>query len=87
MNTEKMANKIAMKTSAKMDGYTIVAQQGQSVYLLADKSGKKGRVLSLTQGILFKPFNIQSILARGYWEKYNGSQDKMDELLDEVEEE
>jgi hypothetical protein len=87
MNTEKLAVKIAMKMIAKMDGYTIIAQQGDSVYLLADKSGKKGRVLSLKQGSLFKPFNLQSIIARGYWEEYKGSQSKMDELIDEVDEE
>jgi hypothetical protein len=66
----------------------IIAYQGTKRYLLEvglDHRGlPMGRVLDLGQGKLFPPFNIHSILARGYWEEYTGSQDILDDLLSRV---
>lgn len=66
-----------------------VSQSGAGRYLLAVSGtpGKEdciGRVLDLAQGILFPDFPFDSILARGYWVDYKGSQDLLAELLPKV---
>ncbi len=47
----------------------------------------KGRVLDLDQGILFREFAFDSILARGYWSDYTGEQSALADLLAQVAEE
>lgn len=42
------------------------------------------QILDLTQGILFDPFLLDSILARGYWEEYTGSRAELTDLLNQV---
>jgi len=61
----------------------IVAKRGETSYLLETVPGM-GRVLDLEQKVLFPEFNIQSILARGYWEPFAGSQDELSNLLSQV---
>jgi len=61
----------------------IVARRGETSYLLETAPGI-GRVLDLEQKVLFPEFNIQSIIARGYWESYTGSQDELANLLSQV---
>jgi len=61
----------------------IIAKRGETSYLLETSLGM-GRVLDLEQKVLFPELNIQSILARGYWEPYTGSQDELANLLSQV---
>lgn len=61
----------------------IVAQNGPDTFLV-DVGGGKGRILDRGQGVYFAPWNIESILARGYWEPYQGSQDVLVNLLADV---
>ena len=82
-----IVDNVTKRSVVENDDYKIVAQQGKSVFLLADKTGKMGRVLSLTQKMLFKPFNLQSILARGYWEDFTGEQSVLSKLLKQVDDE
>lgn len=42
------------------------------------------RVLDLDQGRLFQPYNVDSILARGYWDEPEGDEDAA-KLLEGVE--
>jgi hypothetical protein len=51
----------------------VIAKSG-SAYLLEIEEGQ-GRVLDLAQHRLFPPNAIASILARGYWEPFDGDQD------------
>lgn len=70
----------------------IVATQGANRYLLVEdninklENDTKSRVLDLNQQKLFPWFNLQSILARGYWKNYNGNQDILENLLSQVKE-
>jgi hypothetical protein len=48
----------------------IVASQGDTRFLVHLEDPNLARVLDLNQGRFFPPFNIRSILARGYWEEY-----------------
>lgn len=49
----------------------IVAKRGKSTYLV-DAGDGKGQVYDESTRTLHPPFNIQSILARGYWEPFEG---------------
>jgi len=64
----------------------IIAHQGTSAYLV-QVSKDKSRVLDMDQKIFFKPFNTQSILARGYWEEYTPKEGELEKLLKKVREE
>lgn len=47
----------------------IIATRSASGYLI-DVGNNQGRVFDIEKKIIFTPFNINSILARGYWEDY-----------------
>ena len=60
---------------------------GQSVggdALLIDVGEGMGRVLDLRHRRFFAPLSIQSIIARGYWQDYDGEQN-LDERLEGVQ--
>lgn len=63
--------------------WTIIATQGSEAYLI-EMEKNRGRVLDLNQGILFPEFNIHSIIARGGWEEFTGSQDILPDLIAKV---
>jgi hypothetical protein len=67
----------------------IVGKQGTKRYLIDVGTDERGvplaRVLDLRRRKLFKPFNAYSIVARGYWEEYDGDQSILPELLSQVE--
>jgi len=61
----------------------VIAQQGDTVYLIG--VGKDlARVLDGEQNKLFPPFNVHSILARGYWENFDGDLETVRGLLNRV---
>ncbi len=64
----------------------IIAVQGDEVYLIAI-GNNLGRVLSLEQGIYFAPFNLESLIARGYWEDFKGNQSILNKLKEQVRDE
>ena len=45
-----------------------VAQSSEDTFLVQVDEGI-GRVVELDTGIVFPPFNIDSIIARGYWDE------------------
>ena len=54
----------------------IIAQkEGGEILLVGDEN--QSSVWDTTQNIRYPAFNTQSILARGYWVAYTGSQDKL----------
>lgn len=68
----------------------ILAKRGKNTYLILTKDHedplkRKGRVLSVICKTLYPEMKLDSILMRGYWEEYKGSQDKLKELLKSVE--
>ncbi len=60
----------------------IVAKRGEAVFLLA-VSNKVGRVLDMESSILYPENDLESIVARGYWENYTGKQNA-EELIKQV---
>ena len=64
-------------------GWTIIAKQGNDRYLV-DVGEEKARVLDTVQRILFGPWHRESIIARGYWERYDAKPGELDDLLAEV---
>ena len=63
-----------VKLTAKKQYRKVVAKQGNSRYLI-DVGNDKGVIVDTNTGETFKPFNIHSILARGYWNEYEGEDD------------
>lgn len=66
----------------------IIAHQDNRRYLaVTDENEERplGRVIDLDQGMMFPPFNVHSILARGYWEECEHSDALLNEILAEVE--
>lgn len=61
----------------------IIAYRSNSVYLI-DIGNGKGRVLDLYQKTYFPPFNLISIIARGYWEEYKGDQSILPKLKEQI---
>jgi hypothetical protein len=63
-----------------------VLAKSASAFLIEFEDGY-GRVLDLEQGRLFPPNSVDSILARGYWEPFNGDPssilDRVGELKDD----
>lgn len=62
----------------------IVAQQGknpETASYLIMTGPNRARVFDGDVNILYPEFNMQSILSRGYWEDYTGSQDIIQALL------
>lgn len=77
-----------MPQGVETDNWRIAAE-GDDAYLLvvsgtAGEYGCIGRVLDLTQGILFPEFPYDSLLARGYWNEYTGPQTALPGLLKKV---
>ena len=68
----------------------IIATKGENIYLLVKedvnkkKKKTKGRVLDLNAQKLYPWFYANSIISRGFWEPYEGNQDILDGLLDQV---
>lgn len=52
----------------------ILAQQGEGRYLIS-LGNDQGQILDLNENALYPPIFIHSILARGYWEDYDGNVD------------
>ena len=65
----------------KITDCKIIAVRGKSSYLLEIPNSKKGIVLDLFNNNISKPFNMASIVARGYWEEYKGEQSELPKLL------
>ena len=63
----------------------IIAIQGEDCYLI-EVDDKNSRVCetNLRPPLIFPPFPTQSIIARGYWENFNGPPELVDELLAEA---
>ena len=69
-----------------MSDCKVIAVRGGDDYLLVDsrsEAPEKARVLA--DGVLYPPFNINSILARGYWEEGSLPDDELDALISEAE--
>lgn len=49
----------------------VIATQGTSRFLI-QTAKDKGRILDLDQQDYFPEFNIHSLIARGYWEAFEG---------------
>jgi hypothetical protein len=57
----------------------VVAQRaGTQAYLVDLEDGYGGRVADFEAGTLWQPTNMQSLLARGYWEPLPGAPDDVD---------
>ena len=56
-----------MKMSEPRVKRTIISQRGKNSFIIST-GGKIGRVYDLRSGVVYPPMNINSILARGYWE-------------------
>ena len=73
--------------TAQVPKLICIAQQGSRRFILVpegvDNNTDQARVVDLDQGRLFKPWYLQSILARGYWADYEGTP-TVDELLAQV---
>jgi hypothetical protein len=67
----KLAKKNGTKVRviSKQTTRKVVAKQGCCRYLV-DVGDGKGVIVDMTAKHAFEPFNIQSIIARGYWEEY-----------------
>lgn len=57
----------------------IIAYQGSNRYLIEVSPGLSV-IVDWTFKKAFKPFNTQSILARGYWQEYKGPQELLTTL-------
>lgn len=70
----------------------IAYQRGKNDYLVVEDSVEQigpqtmGRILDSGDGKLYPELPVQSILARGYWDEFTGSQSILEPLLDEAEE-
>ncbi len=70
----------------------IIAKRGDQ-YLLVGKDVKDedqdpeivGQILDVEQGKLFPPATLETLLAAGYWEDYEGDESELDDLLAQVE--
>lgn len=66
----------------------IIGTQGPGRYLIDVEQPRGdlaiGRILDLDRGAFYPPILVESILARGYWEPYDGPQDVLPELLKRV---
>lgn len=49
----------------------IVARKKGTLTFLLDLGDNRGQVVSVDRGRAFKSYNLQSILARGYWEPHH----------------
>ena len=75
-----------MATKEPIKRPRIIANQGDFCYLI-EVDEKNSRVCEVKGGLpilIFPPFPTQSIIARGYWENFNGPPELVDELLAEA---
>jgi len=65
----------------------VIAQRSNSDIFLIQTSEDKGRIADFEEGKYWPEFNVQSIIARGYWKEYIGSEtdvlDRLSQLKDE----
>jgi hypothetical protein len=61
----------------------IVAQNDDR--FLLDVGNDQGQVLDREEGLLFPPMYLESIVARGYWEPYEGDQAVLTEWLKDIQ--
>ena len=59
----------------------IIAQQDQEAYLI-QTSEELGQVVDWDDKIRWPVFNLQSILARGYWEELTAPHPTLEQLLE-----
>lgn len=69
-----------LKLVVKSGRYKIIAKQGDKRYLV-DVGDGKGRVVDTFQQIAYEPANINSIIARGYWQDYTEQDEAVLRLL------
>lgn len=66
----------------------IIGTQGPGRYLVDIEQPRGdlavGRILDANSGEFFPPILVESIVARGYWEPYDGPQDILPGLLKRV---
>lgn len=56
----------------------VVAQRGTNDFLIdLEDEERNAIVFDADDGIAYPPFVIESILARGYWEDFNGNEDEI----------
>lgn len=60
----------------------IIAQRTGSNYFLVDLGNSRGAIVSIEDGKVYPPRNIQAIIARGYWEPYNGSDEVSKRIME-----
>jgi hypothetical protein len=49
-----------------------------------EENPKTGQILDLEENKLFPPYNLESIIAQGYWFDYTGDEDQTKNLLNIV---
>lgn len=67
----------------------IIGIKGKDTYLILTKGHddpfkQKARVLDVSRETFYPELKLHSILMRGYWKEYTGSQDLLKELLKQV---
>ena len=75
-----------MTTKKPIKRPRIIAIRADKDYLI-EVDDKNSRVCEVKGGLpilIFPPFPTQSIIARGYWENFNGPPELVDELLAEA---
>ena len=56
----------------------VIAQRGMNDFLIdLEDEEHNAIVFDADEGIAYPPFFIESILARGYWEDFNGNEDEI----------
>jgi len=52
----------------------VVATQGSGTFLI-DVGKGKARVFDIERKVIYTPFNLDSIIARGYWDEYDAEEE------------
>ncbi len=56
----------------------VIAQRGENDFLIdLEDENHNAIVFDADDGTAYPPFYIESILARGYWEDFNGNEDEI----------
>lgn len=66
---------------------TILMEKDNGRYLLADQSKLYGRIMDINEGAIYAPTYVYYITMfdpTPVWKKYEGSQDKITELLESI---
>jgi len=70
----------------------IIAQRNENVYMLVEdgvdeiEADTEGRVLDDRNELLYPYTDANSLVARGYWEEFDGDQSILDPMLDDAKE-